>query len=118
MSDRGLIEAAYADLSLMEEAREAVQRTIASLDRGEVRVAEKAGGEWVVNQWVKEAIILYFRMQPLTTTQTGPFEYHDKIATKHDLAAAGVRVVPPGTVRYGAFCEPGVVVMPGYVNIG
>ncbi len=118
MSDRELIEAAYADLALLEEAREAVQRTIASLDRGEVRVAEKTDGEWGVNQWVKEAIMLYFRMQPLTTTQSGPFEYHDKIATKHDLAAAGVRVVPPGTVRYGAFCEPGVVVMPGYVNIG
>jgi len=118
MSDRELIEAAYGDLSLLEGAREAVQRTIASLDRGEVRVAEKNGGEWIVNQWVKEAIMLYFRLQPLTTTETGPFEYHDKIATKHDLAAAGVRVVPPGTVRYGAFCEPGVVVMPGYVNIG
>jgi 2,3,4,5-tetrahydropyridine-2-carboxylate N-succinyltransferase len=118
MSDRELIEAAYADLSLLEGAREAVQRTIASLDRGEVRVAQKSGGEWVVNQWVKEAIMLYFRIQPLTTTRTGPFEYHDKIATKHDLATAGVRVVPPGAVRYGAFCEPGVVVMPGYVNIG
>jgi len=118
MSDRDVIEAAFADLSLLEEARDAVQRTIASLDRGEVCVAEKSSGEWVVNQWVKEAIMLYFRMQPLATTQTGPFEYHDKIATKHGLAAAGVRVVPPGTVRYGAFCEPGVVVMPGYVNIG
>jgi 2,3,4,5-tetrahydropyridine-2-carboxylate N-succinyltransferase len=50
--------------------------------------------------------------------EAGPFQYYDKIPTKHDLPAAGVRVVPPGTVRYGAFCEPGVVVMPGYVNIG
>ena len=118
MSDREVIEAAYEDLSLLEHAGEAVQRTVAALDRGEVRVAEKVAGEWVVNQWVKEAIMLYFRMQPLLTTTTGPFEYHDKIATKRDLAGAGVRVVPPGTVRYGAYLEPGVVVMPGYVNIG
>jgi len=118
VSDRELIEAAYADLSLLDQAAEAVHRTIASLDGGELRVAEKTDGEWIVNQWVKEAIMLYFRMQPLTTSHAGPIEYHDKIATKQGLAEAGVRVVPPGTVRYGAFCEPGVVVMPGYVNIG
>ena len=116
--DREAIEAAYADLSLLVEAAEAVERTIAALDRGELRVAEKRGGEWVVNDWVKEAILLYFRLAELETTQAGPFQYHDKIPTKQNLADAGIRVVPPGTVRYGAFCEPGVVVMPGYVNIG
>lgn len=118
MSDRELIEAAYSDLSRLENAREAVERTVAALDQGTLRVAEKIEGTWAVHRWIKEAIMLYFRLQPLTTTQSGPFEYHDKIPTKHDLAEAGVRVVPPGTVRYGAFCEPGVVVMPGYVNIG
>ncbi len=118
MSDRELIEAAYSDLSRLENAREAVERTVAALDQGTLRVAEKIDGTWTVHRWIKEAIMLYFRLQPLTTTQSGPFEYHDKIPTKHDLAGAGVRVVPPGTVRYGAFCEPGVVVMPGYVNIG
>jgi 2,3,4,5-tetrahydropyridine-2,6-dicarboxylate N-succinyltransferase len=118
MSDRELIEAAYADLTQLDDARAAIERTIALLDRGELRVAEKRDGTWTVNQWVKEAIMLYFRVQPLATTVTGPFEYHDKIPTKHGLADGGVRVVPPGTVRYGAFCEPGVVVMPGYVNIG
>jgi 2,3,4,5-tetrahydropyridine-2,6-dicarboxylate N-succinyltransferase len=118
MSDRELIEAAFADLSLLDDAREAVERTIALLDRGEVRVAKKSEGEWAVNRWVKEAIMLYFRMRPLSASNAGPFEYHDKIETKHNLAEAGVRVVPPGTIRYGAFCEPGVVVMPGYVNIG
>ncbi len=116
--DRALIEAAYADLDRLEEARHAVERTIAALDAGEVRVAEKAGGEWTVNEWVKQAILLYFRLAPLATIDAGPFEYHDKIPTKKDLAGAGVRVVPPGTVRYGAHCEPGVIVMPGYVNIG
>lgn len=118
MSDRDLIEAVYADLDRLAEAREAVERTIAALDRGELRVAEKVGDEWIVHEWVKEAILLYFRMTKLTTMEAGPFEYHDKIPTKSNLADFGVRVVPPGTVRYGAFCEPGVVVMPGYVNIG
>lgn len=118
MSDRELIEAVYADLDRLAEARQAIERTIGALDRGELRVAEKADGEWIVHEWVKEAIPLYFRIRELTTMEAGPFEYHDKIPTKKNLAAFGVRVVPPGTVRYGAFCEPGVVVMPGYVNIG
>ena len=117
-SDRELIEAAYANLEMIGDATEAIERTIAALDKGEVRVAEKVNGEWQVNVWVKEAIMLYFRVSPLQTMQSGPFEYHDKIPTKTDLAAAGVRVVPPGTIRYGAFCEPGVVLMPGYINIG
>jgi 2,3,4,5-tetrahydropyridine-2-carboxylate N-succinyltransferase len=115
---RQLIDRAYDDLSLLGDAVSAVQETIASLDRGEIRVAEKVDGEWIVNEWVKRAILLYFRISGLETYRAGPFEYHDKIPTKQGLQAAGVRVVPPGTIRYGAFCEPGVVVMPGYVNIG
>lgn len=118
MTDQQTIEAAYADLSLVQAAEEAVVRTIARLDAGEVRVAEKVDGEWIVHAWIKEAIMLYFRLTGLETTTSGPFEYHDKIPTKQGLAEQGIRVVPPGTVRYGAFCEPGVVVMPGYVNIG
>ena len=117
-TDREVIEAAYEDLGRLNGAVDAIERTIAALDRGQLRVAEKTDGEWVVNVWVKEAIMLYFRIASLETSHSGPFEYHDKIPTKQNLAAAGIRVVPPGTVRYGAFCEPGVVVMPGYVNIG
>ena len=117
-NDQELIRAVYADLSLLETAEGAITRTIAALDRGAIRVAEKRDGEWQVNLWVKEAIMLYFRVAQLETTHSGPFEYHDKIPTKRDLADAGIRVVPPGTVRYGAFCEPGVVLMPGYINIG
>ena len=113
-----LIDAVYDDLDRLPEAEEAVAETIAALDRGELRVAEKSGGEWVVNEWVKRAIMLYFRLAGLETWHAGPMEYHDKIPLKEGLEAAGVRVVPPGTIRYGAFCEPGVVVMPGYVNIG
>ena len=116
--DRSIIEAAYAGEIEVTEASEAVQRTIALLDRGALRVAQPTDDGWHVNAWVKEAILLYFRISEMTTTHAGPFEYHDKIPTKTGLADQGVRVVPPGTVRYGAFCEPGVIVMPGYVNIG
>ena len=118
MNDQDAISAAYDDLSRLEAASDAVLRTIAGLDRGELRVAQREDGEWVVNEWVKQAISLYFRIAELETTELGPFEYHDKIPTKRGLAEQGIRVVPPGTVRYGAYCEPGVVVMPGYVNIG
>lgn len=116
--DRVVIDTAYDDLDLLGDATDAVHRTIASLDAGTVRVAEKIGGEWAVNEWVKRAISLYFRLAELETFEIGPFEFHDKVPIKRNLAAAGIRVVPPGAVRYGAFCEPGVVVMPGYVNIG
>ena len=118
MNDREIIRTAYADLERLEEAVPAIERTIEALDKGAVRVAEKVDGDWQVNLWVKEAIMLYFRIAQLETTHSGPFEYHDKIPTKQGLAEAGIRVVPPGTVRYGAFVEPGVVVMPGYINIG
>jgi len=118
MTHEALIDAAYAGDINPQQAREAVLATIASLDAGEIRVAEKRGDEWVVNQWIKRAISLYFRIMEVRTFGAGPFEYHDKVPTKTGLAEAGIRVVPPGTIRYGAFCEPGVVVMPGFVNIG
>ena len=118
MRDR--IEAAFEDRGLLkdEEYRQAVLDAIAALDSGELRVAQRENGEWSSNAWVMKAINLYFSVAEMETIHAGPFEYHDKIPTKKDLAEAGVRVVPPGTVRYGAFVEPGVVVMPGYVNIG
>ena len=118
MSNQEVIDAAYAGDVELNSAHDAVHHTIALLDGGAVRVAEKLDGEWVVNEWVKRAISLYFRITEVKTFGAGPFEYHDKIPTKTGLKAAGIRVVPPGVVRYGAFCEPGVVVMPGYVNIG
>lgn len=96
----------------------AVEAVIAALDAGHLRVAEKMGGDWVVNAWIKEAILLYFRQRNMEPTEAGPLQFHDKIPVKGNLAAAGVRVVPPGTVRYGAFLERGAIVMPAYVNIG
>jgi len=117
-ADRALIEAAFADRSKLKEATPAVERTLALLDKGEIRVASQEGDEWVTHAWIKQAILLYFGIRGMETLHAGPFEFHDKIPLKKDLAKQNVRVVPPGVVRYGAFCEPGVIVMPGYVNIG
>jgi 2,3,4,5-tetrahydropyridine-2,6-dicarboxylate N-succinyltransferase len=95
-----------------------VETVIAALDAGELRVAEKGGSEWRVHEWVKEAILLYFVQRGVETVDHGPFEYRDKIPLKHGFEGASVRVVPPATVRYGAFIEPDAVLMPSYVNIG
>jgi 2,3,4,5-tetrahydropyridine-2,6-dicarboxylate N-succinyltransferase len=115
------IDAAYAEPAASlerSEVREAIEQVIAQLDRGELRLAEPGEGEWQVNAWVQRAILLYFRMRQMETMNVGPFEYHDKIPLKHDYASLGVRVVPPAVARYGAFLEPGVILMPSYVNIG
>jgi 2,3,4,5-tetrahydropyridine-2,6-dicarboxylate N-succinyltransferase len=95
-----------------------VEETIAALDRGEVRAAEKVDGEWRVNEDAKTAILDYFRQRKLEPIEVGPFEYLDKIPLKRVDPEAGVRVVPPAAARYGAFLSPGVVLMPSYVNIG
>jgi len=91
---------------------------IAGLDRGEIRVAERSGDDWVVNEEAKAAILDYFRERRMEPIELGPFEYHDKIPLKHDYATLGVRVVPPAVARYGSFLSAGVVMMPSYVNIG
>jgi 2,3,4,5-tetrahydropyridine-2-carboxylate N-succinyltransferase len=97
---------------------EAVEDAVAMLDRGEIRVAERDGAGWRVNEWVKKAVLLYFRVRGLETTEAGPFEYHDRLPLKRGYDEAGVRVVPPATARYGSFLSAGVVLMPSYVNIG
>lgn len=97
---------------------EAVQAVLAGLDRGQLRVAEKIDGEWVVHAWLKQAVLLYFRTAQMREGSYGDYVYHDKIPLKTELAEQGVRLVPPGTIRYGAHVQPGCVVMPGYVNIG
>ena len=112
---RGRIEAAWAGGAADPEA---VAEVVRRLDRGELRVAEPSEGEWVVHPWIKQAILLFFRGSPMREGQWGDYTYFDKIPLKQDLARQNVRVVPPGAVRYGAFLEPGCVVMPGYVNIG
>ena len=114
-----LIHRAYENRELLNEARQVVYETIEALDSGQLRVAEKgADGGWKVNSWVKEAILLYFALAEMRTHELSPFEFYDKIPLKANWKNAGVRVVPPGTARYGSFLEPGCILMPGYVNIG
>jgi 2,3,4,5-tetrahydropyridine-2,6-dicarboxylate N-succinyltransferase len=100
------------------EARRAVHDAIDRLDRGEARVAEIVDGDVVVHQWLKQAILLLFRLEQMVVAEAGPFEYLDKIPLKHDYAAAGVRVVPGASARWGSYLAPGVILMPSYVNIG
>ena len=95
-----------------------VEAVIAALDRGDVRVAEKAPDGWVVNEWVKKAILLYFRLRKVEPMDVGGLHFLDKIPVKADYADRGVRVVPPGVARYGSYLGEGVVLMPGFVNIG
>jgi 2,3,4,5-tetrahydropyridine-2-carboxylate N-succinyltransferase len=120
---RPRIEAAFKDRALLSDAEylAAVHAVIEALDKGELRVASPPAtddGEWTVHPWIKEAILLYFAVREMVVESVGPFEFHDKIPLKKDLLRAGVRVVPPGTVRFGAFLERGVIMMPSYVNIG
>ncbi|MDP7038257.1 MAG: 2,3,4,5-tetrahydropyridine-2,6-dicarboxylate N-succinyltransferase [Myxococcota bacterium] len=113
------ITKAYTDSSYRDDmVKDAVAATIGLLDRGECRVAEKIDGTWLTHAWLKQAILLYFELAQMEVIEMGPFVFHDKIPLKRDLKAQGVRVVPPGTIRYGAHVEKGAVVMPGYVNIG
>jgi len=101
------------------EARRDVELVITKLDDGQVRVAEaQPGGEVVVHQWVKQAILLLFRLHGLDTVEVGPFEYHDKLELKTDYARRGVRVVPGASARRGSYLAPGVILMPSYVNVG
>ena len=95
-----------------------VEAIVEQLDRGEIRVAERIDGEWVVNEQAKQAILDYFRLRQVEPIEVGPFEYLDKIPLKHDYARLGVRVVPPAVARYGSFLSRDVVMMPSFVNIG
>jgi len=102
------------------DARAVVDLAIDLLDSGEARTAEidPGTGDVVVHVWLKQAILLLFRLSAMTTTELGPFEYADRIPLKKGYAAAGVRAVPGASARRGAFLERGVVLMPSYVNIG
>ena len=114
------IEAAFADRSLLadETYKHAIKSVIEAVDKGELRVASPSENGWVVNEWVKQAILLYFGIQPMQTWTMPPFEFHDKMLLKKDYAAQGVRAVPHAIARYGAYLAKNVVLMPSYVNIG
>lgn len=115
-----LIEKSYNDEKYLGEKKykEAIIKTIDLLDKGKIRVAEKIKNEWQVNEWIKKAILLYFKIQKIIKTEIGSFEFYDKIPLKKNYDKLKVRVVPPGIARYGSYLAPGVVLMPGYVNIG
>jgi len=120
MELKNKIEAAFADRSLLKDAiySKAVHEVIEEVDKGRLRVAEPINEKWVVNEWVKQAILLYFGIQPMQTWELAPFEFHDKMLLKSNYAALGVRAVPHAVARYGAYLAKNVVLMPSYVNIG
>lgn len=131
MSDlQQLIETAFDNRnditpsSVAPEIREGIQSALAMLDSGEARVAEKKDGEWVVNQWLKKAVLLGFRIEDNAPIDGQFTQYYDKVPVKfadmtpEEFKASGVRVVPPAVVRSGSYIAPNVVLMPSYVNIG
>lgn len=112
------IEAIWEDRTLLNNHKNVVFETIDKIDQGLLRVAEKKDGTWIVNDWVKKAILLYFPSRDMETFEVGPMEFYDKIPLKKNYAERGVRVVPHAVARYGSFIQKGVVLMPSYVNIG
>lgn len=115
-----LILAAWNNRSLLQDSQysDAVKQVIEAVDKGQLRVASPGENGWVVNEWVKKAILLYFGVQQMQTWEMPPFEFYDKMLLKKNYQELGVRAVPPATARYGAYIAPNVVLMPSYVNIG
>jgi 2,3,4,5-tetrahydropyridine-2,6-dicarboxylate N-succinyltransferase len=109
---------AWRDVMAPGDAQELVASVIGALDRGEIRVAEVADGTVIVNEPAKHAILMWFRVNDMEVLEAGPFEYVDKLPLKRGYEAAGVRVVPGASARFGAHLARGVVMMPSYVNIG
>lgn len=127
---RDLIEASFekraeiSPTSASKDLKTSVDETIAALDSGDLRVAEKINGEWTVNEWVKKAVLLSFRIYDNRIMAGGYTEYWDKVPAKYAgyneamFRAGGARIVPPAAVRYGSFVAPDVIVMPSFINIG
>ena len=117
---REIIESAWENKSLLKnkETKQAIYSVINSLDKGDLRIAEPKRNGWIVNEWVKKAVVLYFPIQKMKTIEVGPLEFHDKIPLKKGYAEKEVRVVPHAIARYGAYISKGVILMPCYINIG
>ncbi|HEY0898026.1 MAG TPA: 2,3,4,5-tetrahydropyridine-2,6-dicarboxylate N-succinyltransferase, partial [Sphingobacteriaceae bacterium] len=120
MDLRKLIEEAWSNRDLLKEQQypDAVRAVIEEVDKGRLRVAEPGEQGWKVNEWVKQAILLYFGIQQMQTWTIEPFEFHDKMLLKSNYKELGVRAVPHAVARYGAFLAKNVILMPSYVNIG
>ncbi len=118
---RSTIEKAWENRELLKEqhTQDVIAHVIEDIDKGILRVAEpNENGEWIVNEWVKKAVVMYFPIRQMEVIEVGPFEFHDKMALKTNYKELGVRVVPPAVARYGAYISAGVILMPSYVNIG
>jgi 2,3,4,5-tetrahydropyridine-2-carboxylate N-succinyltransferase len=117
---RPVIEEAWENRSLLQEEKtqQAIRKVIDLLDEGVLRVADPGPDGWIVNEWIKKAVVLYFPIQKMETLEVGIFEYHDKIPLKRGYAEKGIRVVPHAISRHGAYISKGVIMMPSYVNIG
>ena len=120
MDIKAVIEEAWNDRNLLKEKSTvyAINQVIDKLDKGELRTAEIEKGNWVINEWVKKAVVLYFPTRKMETIEVGPFEFHDKMKLKTNYRDLGVRVVPHAVARYGSYISSGVIMMPSYVNIG
>lgn len=115
-----LIQDAWEDHQLLEykDYQDAIETVILKLNKGQLRAADPIGNRWHNNEWIKKAVTLYFALQSLEEIEFGPFVFHDKMKLKTDFKESGVRVVPNGLARYGAFLGKGVIMMPSFVNIG
>lgn len=121
MSDlQRLISNAWENRELLKDELyiEAVKSVIEDIDKGRLRTAAPTENGWVVNEWVKQAILMYFAIQTMQTWTAGPLEFHDKMLLKTGYRELGVRAVPHAVARYGAYIARSVVLMPSYVNIG
>ena len=118
---KNIVEKTWLDRDLLQssESRDAIAVVMEHLDQGKLRCASPDGhGGWVVNDWVKKAVVLNFPIQKMETIEVGPFEFHDKMPLKKGYAEAGVRVVPHAVARYGAYIANNVILMPSYINLG
>ncbi len=115
-----MIQAAFADKTLLQDANytNKVKEVVALVDAGKLRVAEPQDGKWVVNEWVKQAILMYFGVMPMQIMQEGPEQYYDKIPLKTNMESLGIRTVPGSIIRHGAYVSKGVICMPSFINIG
>ena len=115
-----IIEQAWDNRELLNDSKtqESIRYVIEELDKGRLRVSEPVEGKWIVHEWIKKAVILYFPIRKMETLEAGPMEFHDKMKLKSNYADLDVRVVPHAVARYGAFLAKGVIMMPSYVNIG
>ncbi|MBT4761017.1 MAG: 2,3,4,5-tetrahydropyridine-2,6-dicarboxylate N-succinyltransferase [Bdellovibrionaceae bacterium] len=114
MTQEGVFKQDEVDVKIID----AIRDTINLLNEGHIRVSEKVGDVWITNEWVKKAILLYFRVKKMKVEEVGPFRFVDKIPLKKWNGTEGVRVVPHALVRKGAYVKSGAVLMPSYVNIG